>query len=277
MSTIIDVVDGTAVAQSKDGGITATRAFIVTDLQGDAATKMSLALTADQIPAIYDYHPSFGSLRCNNKRVEPITANQFRVLCDYVKLDNSESPEDEPGEEPAQISVGSTVQSKQTTNKIDINTGQITPITIGPLNYSNEDGSTFTKPSQTGLVNIQVPQTTIRFQKRENEDPLNKSLKYVGKTNSTQFLGIPQGDVLCSRLEGSTNDGGTTYDVTYEFQVDLDGWKADIVYIDQDTGLPASQNTDPADGDPILTSPADDAAVSVDIYQQENFNDLELQ
>jgi hypothetical protein len=76
------------------------------------------------------------------------------------------------------------------------------------------------------------------FSRREGFSPAFKSRNFVGRTNSGTWGGDPPGSWLCTRIEGVSDDGGQTFNVTYEFQYNIDTWLATVVFIDPDTGRP---------------------------------------
>jgi len=270
MATVRDLVEGSRVSQTLEG-IEATRVFLVDNVGGaTGAARIASALNASGIPSLYSYHPNLSDLQCYNKNAEPASGSsirQMRVTCQYKQLDDDEVPQDDnPGTgggttpKKAQINIGSTVQTVQTTNDKD---GK--EIILGPVDVPQDDGSVKTYPEQTGIVNVQVPQTTIRFSERRPESPGGLAFAFVGKVNSTSFVGIPKGMVLCTRINGVSEDGGKTFKTDYEFQVNFYKWEAQVIYIDQDTGLPLEGATIDNKG-----------KARVPIYDEIDFNVLNL-
>jgi len=268
MATVADVTSGSSVSETENG-VDAVRAFLVSNVGGTGSQAAAKALRATRIPALYSYHPSILDLQCYNKTAEVASgssSDQFTVLCRYKKIDDGEVPQDEqPGtggterKVPPQINIGGTVQTVQTTNDKD---GE--PIALGPLTVI-KNGEETNFPEQTGVVNIQVPQVTVRFVERRAESPGSLAFIFVGTVNSTNFLGLGPGKVLCTRINGVSEDGGKSFKTEYEFQTNLNGWDANVIYIDQETGLPLEGATEDNGG-----------KKKVPIYPTQDFNILKL-
>lgn len=250
MSVVVsDVVDGSSISQDAESGYSGVRQFIVSGLTGVAAGKMLAALEATGIPAIFDVWPGM-TMQCHAKTAVPINteSTQFRVTCNYKFLQEP-GPGGGAGTEPATLTLSSTVQSVQTTKKLgaapgftpaDIILGDATGTGTFDWPASDETGAAITRKlmNQTGMVNVQIPQTSFSFSRRESQDAIVNAQTYVGKVNSDIFFGCAVETVLCTRIESTSNDNGETFTTAYEFQYDPIGWKADVVYIDQDTGMP---------------------------------------
>lgn len=131
------------------------------------------------------------------------------------------------------------------------------------------------EPIQGGMVDVPVTVAVLRYHRRE--PPIDnrgrligaKSKAFTGKANETSLSGEdPRGSWLCSRLGAATDDGGASYNVTYEFQYNVDGWlDATIVYIDPKTGRP---------GDGVGFSPLPNGIAAFQVTHTEEFHDLDL-
>jgi hypothetical protein len=120
---------------------------------------------------------------------------------------------------------------------------------------------------QGGLVSKLVPNTTISVTRRESGSPGFKSRTYVGKVNAGSWSRDPGALArtwLCTAITGRSTDGGSTYEVNYQFQYREETWDETVVYMDTETGRPAVGITD---GDGIE---------EYIIYQTANFNALGL-
>ena len=263
MAVIADIIEGSTIQDT--GGYSATRVFLVTAVTGAASGRLLAAINATGIPQIGDAHPAVSSIRCSLRSAEAAGADNstFRVTCQYTTPTYTTGGVDDP----AQISIGSVAQDGQTTNDKDGNA-----IMIGPFDYT-KGAETVTMPQQSGLVSRMYPSPSVSFQRRVTsmDQLVSEATTYVGKINSVAFnlnnggtVVIGAGSALCTRISGVSSDGGVTFDVTYDFQV-RDSWKADVVYIDQATGLPHAEATD-----------ANTGRKSVDIYETANFNDMGL-
>lgn len=265
-----DTVEQATVTKTRDGA-SATRRFIVSDIGGQPEVRALAALDAPDVPVINEPYPGGIALFVENKTVTALEPDIFEVVVNYAPF--KEGPENQEGEQGAIISVGGSLTSQQTTFDKDGNEIFVGPIEGLPNPEFFENGNLdvptqIDLPAQAGVVNVQVPQYKVRFQRKENDSPELKAKNNVGKVNSVQFLGVPEKKVLCTSITGTSNDGGETYSVSYEFQVNLDdnGWTVGVVYIDRETGLPLKgANVD------------DGTKKVVDVYQEVDFNALNLQ
>ena len=268
MAVIADIIDGSTIQDT--GGYSATRVFLVTGVTGTASGRLLAAINATGIPQIGDAHPAVASIRCSSRSAEAAGADNstFRVTCQYTTPTYTTGGVDDP----AQISVGSVAQDGQTT---DDKNGD--PILLGPFDYTiGTPPQTKEAVEQTGLVSKMFPMPSVSFQRRltSMSQLVTEARDYVGKINSTSFyltadgtLFIGAGSALCTRIAGSSTDGGLNFDVTYDFQVSLSDkkWKANVVYVNQETGLPHNKATELNNG-----------KKEIDIYDEADFNDLDL-
>lgn len=95
-------------------------------------------------------------------------------------------------------------------------------------------------PARIQPVQFRRPRPVIEFSRWEESSPRSRADTYVGKVNLTTWNGYSAGTVLCAGIVGTTRDGGDTYDVRYDFEVNPNGWDVTVVYIDEDTGRPIS-------------------------------------
>jgi len=225
-----DLIEGNSLTRDANG-YTIRRVFLVEELSGAPSQITFLAANTPPVPVYGEAHPTVSGLVCSSVEVEAVSQSQARVVATYGLLSTSVVPDEK---QPAQISVGSSVQSVST-NK-DVN-GEV--LLVEHIFESETDGETsLDYQAQTGEVELQVPQTVVRFSRRENRHPLYKSIAYTNKLNANGFLGDPPGYWMCTRIEGHSDDGGLTYQVEYEFQRNENGWKAEVVFIDPETNAP---------------------------------------
>lgn len=244
-------------------------------------------IDSDMVPARGEDHPSGYQMQADEITCDAISSNQVVVT---VKYKNLSAVEAEPSDtQPALMTFGSTAQSQQTssdyTNQPLVTLYQSKDsngfISGSPGSYtiqSTDDGSDISDPSNVATGDIQVPNTIIRFSRREPNPPGVKAKTYMTMTNATacSWGGVvyPTGTLLCTRIEGNTNDGGTSYIVEYEFQFNEDAWTLFSYYT-----LP--NNTQGVDGaGAIVLGPGDippDCGLSLfQIYGTAEFNDLLL-
>lgn len=88
----------------------------------------------------------------------------------------------------------------------------------------------------------------------------------VGKIGTkANFVWRTGDEWLCTRVSASSPDGGSNYDVTYEFQFNPDGWVQDVFLKDPNTGAPI-ENPSIEDG----------SMASVEVYKSTKFPDFTL-
>jgi len=235
MSVISNIIGGETISLTSSGW-SATVVYLVTDLTGNANQRAYKAITTPGIPTYGQTHPAVSSMQVSNIEARPVDENntkKFMVTVQYEQL----KPEDQPPSESVQpqIQVGSSVES--TVTQKDVNGDQI--LVSHTYTDTDADGNIATRTdTQGGEVEYQIPSTSVSFSRRENASPAFKSRLFVGKTNSTTWGNDPPGTWLCTRIEGVSDDGGQTFNVTYEFQHNRDTWAATVVFIDPDTGRP---------------------------------------
>ena len=224
-----DIIDGTLTDSAE--GLRLTRRAKVSGVTGDADQRLLNARLALAVNTGTP-HPSIAGLYVIDMQVNPIGAGIFDATVNYGPSITSLIPDEN---QPPQISVGSSVQSQET--NLDIN-GDVMRLDF-TINDVDADGNPVKRKEEfTGTVSIQVPQTVMRFTRRENLAPYVKSLTFTGKVNSNTFLGMPPITWLCTRIEGDSGDGGQTYTVNYEFQHNPATWDATIVAKDPSTAAP---------------------------------------
>jgi hypothetical protein len=160
----------------------------------------------------------------------------------------------------------------------------------------DEEAGTSTLVEQGGEIAFEDEMDMVIFRRRENFSPgvdvpnggRGSSRMYRGHTNATLFLDDVAGTWFCTKMDGYSDDGGVTYNVTYEFQrregttfnydqlvygadsptivpqtVAIEGWDTLAVY------------TDPKTGEPIkVTDPVHFEVVQN--YESAEFHDLRL-
>jgi len=111
-------------------------------------------------------------------------------------------------------------------------------------------GTTYTDPDgvihqQSGYVNRYLPQLTKSFSKRSSAKLESLELSFVGKVNDDEWVygeDMGEGNTgkwLCTGITSRSTDWGATWEHTYTFQYNSDGWNTqDIVYMDPETGRP---------------------------------------
>jgi hypothetical protein len=129
---------------------------------------------------------------------------------------------------------------------------------------------TFSDPERQGLevqpaeVDGFVATSVLTITRTEIASPHEVAKTYVGRTNNAVFRNEPVDTWLCSAIEGTSEDQGATYTVTYEFEFRPDTWLARVVFIDEKTNRPVEGLTE---GVELRT---------YQIYERANFGGLNL-
>ncbi len=220
MSTTIkiDIIEGTTMRETQTG-FELQRIARVSGLSGDASQRMFEALNADGMPRRLDSHPTVGGMRCDERAasVEQTSGTTARVTLTYrTVLLNSAQPKDpEVGDIPV-LSYGTSLTT--TTTQLDY-AGATMALKYVPSQKEIDNGEMIAGDYPVlGTASVQVPQTFLRYKKRDTTDASGLSLTYVGTTNATPIFGKPAGTWLCSAINGETTDGGKTFVNTFEFQ-----------------------------------------------------------
>lgn len=101
------------------------------------------------------------------------------------------------------------------------------------------------KPPEIAEVEYMLPMHTVIARRRERESPgLYKSPFFSGTINASPVFEDPPYFWLAS-IDGSSDDGGRSYNVTYTLQRNPESWNPVNVYRDPDTGAPARSVTKP--------------------------------
>lgn len=241
----------------------------VNGLVGNPAVRLYSATLAPGIPRYGQYHSAIPYLPVT--LVEAVYANEGTSDIAIVTItygfvtSGTQYFLNEPGdtvETLPQVEFLTTVQPART--QFDVDGNQIL------VKYVIEDevGETSEEITQAGSVEYMLPMETVRYMRREWRDPQAKARNYVGRINSVGVFGDPPHMWLCTHLGGPSDDGGATFNVTYEFQRNSDSWNPTVV------------PTDPATGQPVVLSPADIASglavVQVRLLPEVDFEDLNL-
>lgn len=227
MTTVkADLIEGAACTVSKDGS-TATRVFHVSDLglasDVTASYVLQAAIDAPGIPIMGAIHPTIPEIVVQSVSAAPLGAGQIIAVTVSYSAPATKNNPPQLGEKP-RIELGTSLVAGKTQKGYSLFTGKQVDLTLTP------DAAT-KLPPQTAMVDVSIPLSTIRYTRRESTDPRAVARKYVGKINKNITGIYPKHSLLCSAITGSSDDGGATYVVTYEFQDNPDGWDIDVVYL----------------------------------------------
>lgn len=286
-----EITEGPSTEISKDGP-RATRMYRVSGLLGDSAARLWWALNAPRVPKYGDLHPVILNLPVS--RVSAVLASEgatniATVTCEYfyptggnLHFANVDGIRDAS---LPQLEIVSTVQPARTQKAYwmapPLGGESSTPMPVWlkwrsdpSLRYPPEEGEPGPWQYQGGDIDYQIPMMIFRYTRREPSDAYvgNKARQYVGTINELALFGDPNdegsGDPprtwLCSRIDGVSDDGGKTYNVTYEFQYNPETWDPVVVFVNPETGKPVPF---PVWGESIR---------QVRVYRLANFFDLGL-
>lgn len=183
------------------------------------------------------------------------TTDQAKVTINYdFPSGGSQYFINTPGDTTAtlpQLEILTTVQPARTQFEIDPATGNKKQIVVSYI-LEDEATGTSTVVEQGGSVEYMVPMETVRYMRREARDPQHKAREYVGTINVYSVFGDSPHMWMCTRLDGVSDDGGATFNVTYEFQRNIDSWDPVVVPTDPETGQPrVLSDDDVASGEAI--------------------------
>ena len=240
----LDQPDGATTRQTVNGWRVQRTAY-VTGLTGDYHQRMAQAIGANGIPDLHTAHPEIDDLFVWSLDATPAGPTAAIVQITY----GTNNAHHLTGlNRPAVVEVGASLVQRVTYEDAS---GEPLLVTLG----EGEDA-----PSQIAQAVKLSPQTTLRFNRLESTSPASKARTYVGKVNDSTFQTSGAGTWLCTAISGRSNDGGATYEVSYDFQYNADSWQPLVVYIDPASGKPHPDAT---------------ASTAV-IYDDVDFDGLEL-
>ncbi len=266
-------IEGERFWVDKDGPH-AIQVAAVKGLTGTLASRLRLATLAPGIPRYGQFHPvvaflpvtlveaAYASEGTSDIAIVTITYGFATGGTQYFTNEPGDTTETLP-----QLEVLSTVQPATTQFEIDPATGLKKRITVS---YIVEDivPGVSTPVTQGGSVEYPLSMETVRYMRREPHNPQAKSRQFKRHINSTGVFGDAPHYWMCTRLDGVSDDGGATFNVTYEFQRNPDTWDPYIAPTDPKTGNPRA----PTAAD--LTLP--DSARTIRILPEADFWDLNL-
>jgi len=303
-----DLVDGGSATVDINNGPSGNRSFIVSGIDGPPEAAMWSALQAAGIPRIGDPHPAMALLPVSNVRADPIDGftDAAKVIVTYGITDSGPGNNPDDPEAAPTIEVSTTLQTVKFNvdrngkvvdlwfllpidgGKVLTDNGQplIDPVTGKPL---IEEATEWISDRQVATLERQVPMSVVTFKRRENASPGLIASRFVGHVNSSGIFGDSSRTWLCAELSGSSNDGGLTYDVTYQFQRAADmttptdqlmldlfrrqapgkvvlGWDVIARYVKKDGSVP-----DPGE---MFWGPIGSSIKLVEVYPEADFRDI---
>jgi hypothetical protein len=240
LEVVEDLIKG-STSQSLSSGWTSTRVFFASDVTGNPDAIGYEAISNGAVPRVGEPHPTIPLLIVDTVGSKPEGARQVEITITYKPM-SSGGGTDPDEESQTQMSVGGSVQSVQTNKHIVKNKGKkdseekIILEYIYPDNLSPEGKPKGFIYKSVGTISKQVPNIVVTFSRTESNNPLAKTIKYQSKLNAKPFLNEKEGYWMCTNLSGSSNDGGLTYQVNYEFTRSEGGWSTTVAFADERTG-----------------------------------------
>lgn len=241
MALIADIIEGASLSEDADG-YEATRVYLVTELGGAAHNRLYLAGQTNGLPRFGDPHPSIPRLRCVQRAITLAKGsdNNAQVTLTYRVPKAQETPAGGGGSggapAPGVVRIGSTVQSKITQK--DKSGNAITVTHKFPNTKAIDEEFRGLTKTQGVDVDIQAPNLVLSETRNEARSPAALARAYVGTVNQFAIWGGAARTYLCTRIDGQTSDGGKTFEVSYEFQYEVQTWDAPVVFRDPKTQRP---------------------------------------
>jgi hypothetical protein len=237
----IDRTSG-ALIRHTPSGMEAERQGYITGI-----THLKQALEHPDLPRIGHPHPSLPELVVRSVTAKPDGPNAAVITIAYHNPAGN-------GDQP-KIAIGTALRQQLT--ETDLAGNRIT------VAYS-ATGDDLDMVTQGVRVAALRPQTELSFTRLQATHPAKSARIYAGTINRTAIFEGEPGTWLCTSIDGKSEDGGTNFLVTYQFQYNADGWQPAVSYTDPKTNRP------PAD------LVAGVGIKQVSIYRQEEFKNLGL-
>ena len=233
MATVdTNLADGIEYAEDPDTGrITYALIYFVNDLDpGDPVDLINQALSL--VPARLAAGPIAGTYVVRREPI-PFGATDCEVRVYFA----SPAPGSFLGD-PPRIRVST--QAIQSETDFDAANRQL-PIASRQIATVFYDPNSADTPDSPLKSNPRLPYYAARsvrtYTKRMNSDPQTLSEAYVARVNSDSWKGFAPHTLLCLEIVGDSDDGGSTFLVTFTFAVDkVEKFQVAARYVDQVTG-----------------------------------------
>jgi len=233
-SVVTDLLEEMTAQDNAVYGQCLTRSFHVSDIPGPPECILVNALKAAGIPTYGNIYPGISPtivpVESRVARLEPGCTDKVRVTVTYAIPYQNTWYQNDPDDTTAVPQLEFISAVKGIAEELDVNGNPI----LGPTIIKNPDDTTDMillpgqedKPVEERLwfclrvksVEAQHPMPIVRYHRRERNNPMVKARDYVGCINSTAVFGDPPHTWLCTDISGMSEDGGQSYNVSYEFQ-----------------------------------------------------------
>jgi hypothetical protein len=252
MATVLqaDLIEGTTVTDDLSGGSVLVRTYLVEGVVGASSQKVGEALNATGVPALGDVHPNYPLMEVTSKSAEPTQSSNtiWKVTVNYG------IPKKESSGTGSVATYSATLGAVQTTKDhsgAEMFTGTLPPNDKGKSAPKDYSAPPYKVPIQPALVEKLVPSVVVTASRLETSLPTSALTTMIGKINSDAVtingtvFGVKT--LLLTSVNATTEDKGTTYSVSYEFQY-KSSWDITVVGIDPDTGSPWASIDQVTDG-----------------------------
>jgi hypothetical protein len=234
-----DLISESSLTRDRTG-YRIVRVYSVSGLDPAGAYDPKLqAMLASGVPQYGEYHPSLPAARVEEVRAIAQGATVVHVHVQYGTPHGRQPPQ--VGDAP-RLLVSSTVVQRET-RYFHGDSG------LEEMSVKSPDDTV----TQFVTAKVFVPQSIIRYTKRETSSPDAKAKAYVGTVNNADYKDYAAGTLLCTGIRGESDDGEVTFIVTYEFQYSTEtdpitsaplGWKVLAEYVDpRHKAPPATQGS----------------------------------
>ena len=254
MATVTEDLVSGHVLVDVNGGSTITRVFHVTGLVAAPHGQLLEALRDPGIPDIGDIYPNEAALTAQRHEVRPAGVNGAIIEVLYGVANRPRGgtwnqPIPLPGNDGQDVKqVSSTLREIITHFDVNSNRMILTP----PPSKSN--GLSFISKAKRF-----VPVANIVFERTETTAQNARIRSHFGRINSLAVGSFGVRTLLFHAYDSVSPDGGRSWQTTYEFTYDGDGWDHEDIWRDEN-GRP----------------PADASFQSWQIMKQSDFNALGL-
>jgi hypothetical protein len=257
-----ELLQGSSISESSTG-TTITRTFHVSGITGTPTKKALIALKRREIPALGTPHPEISFMFAQSRDVKMTDVGQAQIAVQYGVPDISSitsgsgggvsgsNPVTSKKSDPGQISIGATAGTKTSFEDVKGNLMVVASIAEVEKKVTNPKTGKVTKTKvlerveQIKEAEYALPATVLRVTRQEAGSPEAKARRFVGTINNAP-LGVSgsgrdkdlKNTWLCTRIDGTSSDGGQTYSVTYEFHHRIATWSFKAEWIDPKTKQP---------------------------------------
>lgn len=222
-----------------ENGYESVQTFKLKDVPGTGEAQEFNALQDAEIPQFGQPHSTIPDIQVTSRSAAGIDNGLMAVEITYARPSFSQAIVPSGGGESASdalISIGAALSSVE--SNFDIKKNPLIVTFTGTVQDDEGNETEVVSEEQIATASVQIPQTVLQFSRRERSHPARKSQEFVGTVNFTHVGIWGTGTLLCTRIDGVSNDNGLSFDVSYEFQYNPDGWTQDISWIDPQTDRP---------------------------------------